>query len=743
MASNRIKGITIEIGGDTTKLDKALAGTDKALKSTQASLKDVDRLLKLDPGNTELLAQKQRLLATAMEETRQRADTLREAVANGDAALARGEAFQERYAPLLQSLDEAAKAYERLRDQKEEMDRQMELGEISTEQYDRWNDRLRESQAELRELKQQVADARAEMGGPMIDQSQYDAMQRELIETELQLRDLEEAAEDAGDSLEDTEGPADGLAGGLSGLAGVAAGAAMSIGEKLVDAAIEAAKWVWSLDEATEEYRVAMGKLNTAYDAAGFNAETAKKAYQGFYEILGDTDTATEASQLLGNMYNREAALSYMTEVLSKEYSDFASVIPIDAIIQAATETARTGEVTDSLVEILQEAGLSVYSFNKNLEEVSSERAKEATEALTKTLQDAGFNAEIVERNIKEIGPEESVGIKSLNTVFQALAKTMFNNSDVAEDVAAAFVRLSKNSEELSRWTDIAAGVYGTFGDSLPIEGLIEAVNETAKVGQVTGALADALNWVGISEDEFNELLQLTAIESDRATLIMNTLSGAYRDAAEAFRENNQVLLESRDAQMQVDEIQAKLGETVANLKNKLLEAFGPVLVAAIDGVAWSLSCWIVVIDKIGEAIDWLGEKIQGVIGFFQDLFGVSQKASNIPVDTGGGNARTAGASRALRTASAESLPYLAQGTVTRPHSPFMAVIGDNPNEPEVVSPLSTIEQAVRNVVGSGGGQANTVRVTVNFTGSLAQVARLMQPQITAETGRLGPQLAN
>ncbi|MFR4199605.1 MAG: hypothetical protein ACLT09_00450 [Flavonifractor plautii] len=67
MARNRIKGITVEIGGDTTKLDKALAGTNKELAATQKSLKDVERLLKLDPGNTELLEQKQRLLAQAAE----------------------------------------------------------------------------------------------------------------------------------------------------------------------------------------------------------------------------------------------------------------------------------------------------------------------------------------------------------------------------------------------------------------------------------------------------------------------------------------------------------------------------------------------------------------------------------------------------------------------------------------------------------------------------------------------------
>ena len=79
MASGRIKGITIEIGGDTTKLQKALSGVDKSLKETQRALKDVDKLLKLDPKNTELLRQKQELLGKAIGETEQRLAKLKEA----------------------------------------------------------------------------------------------------------------------------------------------------------------------------------------------------------------------------------------------------------------------------------------------------------------------------------------------------------------------------------------------------------------------------------------------------------------------------------------------------------------------------------------------------------------------------------------------------------------------------------------------------------------------------------------
>ena len=544
--ADRIKGITVEIGGDTSGLSKALSGVNGQIKSTQSQLKDVERLLKMDPGNVELLEQKQRLLTEAVEGTRERLRTLETAAEQANEALANGE--------------------------------------MSQDQYDALNRELIETQHNLEELTRAANDFD-------IDAAIQDAENR--------LNDLRDAADDADDSLDDLSDSSGGASGGLGGLAGVAAGAAIAIGQKLVEAATAAVQWMWSLDEATEEYREAMGKLNTAFEASGYSAAAAQEAYQSFYTILGDTDTATEASQLLAQLID--------------------------------------------------------------------------------------------------------------------------------------------NEEDIAKWTEIAAGVYGTFGDSLPIEGLIEAANETAKTGKVTGVLADALNWVGMSEDEFNDALSRTADEGDRARLIMNNLGIAYQDAADAFYKNNETMIQTREVQMQLDETQAALGESVANLKNKFFELFGPALIegmklaaAALEGVAW-------VVDKIGQALDWLGQKVRDVVGFFQQLGGASKQVSNVSLPEG--SSRSARSEPyALRAATAENLPYLAQGTVARPNSPFMAVIGDNPQEPEIVSPLSTIERAVRNVMGEGGGQTGNIRVTVNFTGTMAQLVRDLHPLITVETQRRGPQ---
>lgn len=216
-----------------------------------------------------------------------------------------------------------------------------------------------------------------------------------------------------------------------------------------------------AMDGATEEYRIAQGKLNTAFDAANMSADAARASYRNFYAILGDTDTATEASQLLA--------------------------------------------------------------------------------------------------------------------------------------------KLTRSEEDITKWTKISAGVLGTFGDSLPIEGLIEASNETAKVGTVTGVLADALNWAGISEDKFNEQLEKAGSEAGRNKLIMDTLSNTYDKASDAFYANNQQVINSRRNQATLQEITAKLGDTSAKVKNQLWELAG----AQEDGSIRAGSALDFLTRKVNEFSDW------------------------------------------------------------------------------------------------------------------------------------------
>ena len=104
--ANRIKGITVEIGGDTTKLQTALKGVNSSIKDTQSQLRDVEKLLKLDPGNTELLAQKHRLLGEAVAGTKEKLETLKTAAEQANTALANGEITQDQYDALQREIIE-------------------------------------------------------------------------------------------------------------------------------------------------------------------------------------------------------------------------------------------------------------------------------------------------------------------------------------------------------------------------------------------------------------------------------------------------------------------------------------------------------------------------------------------------------------------------------------------------------------------------------------------------------------
>ncbi len=115
--ANRIKGITVEIGGDTTKLQTALKGVNSSIRDTQIQLRDVEKLLKLDPGNTELLVQKHKLLGEAVGETKEKLSTLKTAAEQANTALANGEITQGQYDALQREIIETENELKKLEEQ--------------------------------------------------------------------------------------------------------------------------------------------------------------------------------------------------------------------------------------------------------------------------------------------------------------------------------------------------------------------------------------------------------------------------------------------------------------------------------------------------------------------------------------------------------------------------------------------------------------------------------------------------
>ncbi len=175
----------------------------------------------------------------------------------------------------------------------------------------------------------------------------------------------------------------------------------------------------------------------------------------------------------------------------------------------------------------------------------------------------------------KTAGHSAEAAENTYNSLYSVLGE-----SDQAVEASNHLAKLCQTEEELSSWTDICTGVYATFGDSLPIEGLTEAANETAKVGQVTGSLADALNWAGVSEDEFNAKLANCATEQERQQLITKTLTGLYSEAADTYKELNGDILSANEAQAKLTKATAKIGAVVEPVIATIKGAFADLLLS-------------------------------------------------------------------------------------------------------------------------------------------------------------------
>ena len=377
---NRIQGITVEIGGDTQGLSKALSGVNREIRTTQSQLKDVERLLKLDPGNTELLRQKYELLNDSIESTEEKLDSLREA--------------------------------------EKQVQQQFERGEVSQDQYNGLQREIIATEQALGRLQNEARDTENRING--ID--------------EKPIEQVEDAAEDAGDALRDAGDDASHFGDMLK------AGAIVEGVSGLVDSMSQ-------LADETREYQRIMGSLEVSSERAGYSAEETADTYRQLYGVLGDDQTA-------------------------------------------ATTTAN--------------------------------------------LQALGFA-----------------------------------------------------QEDLKDLTNAAIGAWATYGDSIPIDGLAESINETIQAGQVTGNFADVLNWAGTSEDDFNSKLENAADSTERANIVMEELARqGLVEAGEAWQKNNESLVESNQAA-------ADFQDTMAEMSERVL----PVLTSVKQGITDLLNSLLEVVD--------------------------------------------------------------------------------------------------------------------------------------------------
>ena len=426
MAANKIKGLTVEIGGDTTKLGKALEGVNKKSRDLSSELGEINKLLKFDPGNTELLAQKQKVLADAINNTAKKLETLEDAEKQVQEQFKRGEVSEDQVRALQREIMETSR---------------------KLQSYEKAAEETAEAVKKLGDSSEDVADGttKTKKGADKASDS---------------LDDLADSADKAGDASDGLDSKLGGVVkGGLTAIAGAATAA--------VGALVGAA-------EATRDYRTEMSKLEAAWTSSGKTSEQAQVAYKNMQRVLGDTEQTVEAVNHLA--------------------------------------------------------------------------------------------------------------------------------------------KLTDNQLELNKWTQIGAGVYGTFGASLPIESLTEAANETAKTGALTGALADALNWAGVHEEKFQEQLDACSNEQERATLITETLYGKYEEAAEAFFAANEEIIKANEANEAWASSMADIGAAVEPVLTDVKLLGASLLSDLVPGVKTVAEAFKGILSGDEGAADALGESLSGLL---------------------------------------------------------------------------------------------------------------------------------
>lgn len=357
-----------------------------------------------------------------------------------------------------------------------------------------------------------------------------------------------------------------------------------------------------TLEDAAKNANTATGKLSDTIKKQkkalqDAQSEYANYALEGKESSQEAQELASRIQKLSSSLNKNKAALNEAAKAAQKvarEYDDLgegssdagSGIEDLGSSAQKAKgglgmmKTAIAGiasaGVLGALVSGAKDAATAIFDLAESTREF-----RQDTATLTTAYNNVGFSAETANNTAREL-------------------YSVFGEDDRAIEAANNIARMSKSQQDLSDWITITTGVWGTYQDALPVEGLAESAGETAKVGTVTGTLSDALNWsskaaemfagymggdVVTAEDAFNKALSECSNEQERQALITDTLmqlyggaAGTYQDAAGSFIEANKATWDNQQAQAQLGATIEPVTTAWTNLKTTLAQALAPAL---------------------------------------------------------------------------------------------------------------------------------------------------------------------
>ena len=531
MAKNVIKGITIEIGGDVTKLDKALTGVNKQSRNLQAELRDVNKLLKLDPKNTELLAQKQEILTEAIEATSEKLDVLKEAEA--------------------------------------QVQKQFERGEVSEEQY--------------RALQREVIKCSAEL----------DNLREASKQTDKAMEDLNKSSKLTGEELEKATERADAFKSNLADLGEKAKAAAVAAGAGLAAAATYATKFETDCDKALNTLITQTGAANE--EVAGLEETMMSVYKEGFGEDINDVAQAMATVKQQTGLANEELESTTEAALLMRDTFDIDVNEGVRGVTAMMKQFGISAEEAYNLMAQGAQKGLSqngdladqmaeyaVYYSDMGFS------AEEMFNMIANGAKNGTFQIDYLNDAVKEFGIRVKDGtaddtFKELGLDVENL-KTKF--AEGGEGAREAFDTVNNalfSCEDEVQRNILGVSLYGTKWEDLGEDAIRSLTNTQGEISNTTDALSD-INAVKY-DDLGSQIEELGRnINADLVKPIGEELTPIVSEALEQAKEKIP----------QVREVLLTVISKVKDFAS-FLSANGPTIISIIAGVAAGFVAWNVV----------------------------------------------------------------------------------------------------------------------------------------------------
>lgn len=450
MASKAIRGITVEIGADTTKLGKALESSEQKSKSLQGELRQIEKLLKFDPTNVELLTQKQDVLKNAISETSDKLNILKEAEAQVVAQFERGEIAEEQLRAFQREIVTTEKKLADFQSDLESLNSAVDMSGTVSE-LDKLTAKINDQEAELSELKKEYTNVVLAQGKTSDEarelESKMSALNDELKENKEKLNDAEGQAREFADSLDEAKDASDGAGDGFTIMKGALADLVSNIIQSAISAIGNLVGSILDLTEATEEYRSMQAKLEGSAQTFGYSIEFAKDKYEEFYKYVGDDQMATNAITNLMGLGTSTESVTKLAEGAIGVWASYGDSIPIESLTESINETVNAGKVTGTFADTINWAKdanenlKSALSGNKSAQQAYNDAIKEGL-----PVEDA-FNEALAK--ITDSQERADVVAQFLNTTYGDSKKTYDELSDSIIEANEAELALKETQAEL------------------------------------------------------------------------------------------------------------------------------------------------------------------------------------------------------------------------------------------------------------------------------------------------------